>query len=158
MFNKKGFTLVELLVVISIMGILASVAIVNVSSARVKARDDKRKIDIDTVAQSLELYYSQYKKYPCSTCMTFTSTNWTTLKLLLSGYISTWPTDPPKYVYTVNSTAKKYVVDATLEKVDTNATVGNYCNSSPQNSDPLFWQSGVFKCLDNTYHYRRASQ
>jgi prepilin-type N-terminal cleavage/methylation domain-containing protein len=38
MKNQKGFTLVELLVVIAIIGILSSVAVVNLNSARVKAR------------------------------------------------------------------------------------------------------------------------
>jgi len=38
MKNNKGFTLVELLVVIAIIGILSTVAVVNLNSARTKAR------------------------------------------------------------------------------------------------------------------------
>jgi prepilin-type N-terminal cleavage/methylation domain-containing protein len=38
MKNQKGFTLVELLVVIAIIGILSSVAVVNLNSARSKAK------------------------------------------------------------------------------------------------------------------------
>jgi len=66
--SQPGFTLVELLVVISIIGILSSFAVVSLNSARVKARDAKRKADIVQVRIALSLYYDDNTEYPiCGT-------------------------------------------------------------------------------------------
>ena len=63
--NKKtGFTLVELLVVISIIGILSSLAMVSLNNARVKARDALRKGDMAQIRTALNLYYDDNIRYP----------------------------------------------------------------------------------------------
>ena len=64
-FNK-GFTLVELLVVIVILGILATIGLASFNSSQMKGRDSKRKSDLKEVAAALELYYSDYGSYPSS--------------------------------------------------------------------------------------------
>ena len=61
---KKGFTLVELLVVISIIGLLSTIAIVSLGSARAKSRDTKRIADMKQVSTALEQYYSDQGGYP----------------------------------------------------------------------------------------------
>ena len=62
--NKKGFTLVELLVVIVIIGLLSTLAIVALNSARAKARDAKRVSDIKQLQTAYELYFNDQNKYP----------------------------------------------------------------------------------------------
>lgn len=54
--TNKGFTLVELLVVVAIIGLLAGIAVVSVNSVRVKARDAKRIADVKQIQNALELY------------------------------------------------------------------------------------------------------
>lgn len=63
MRKNKGFTLIELLVVIAVIGILASVVMASLNSARVKARDAKRKADMKQIQTALELYYDQFGRY-----------------------------------------------------------------------------------------------
>lgn len=64
MKQRKGFTLVELLVVISIIGLLSTLAVVALNQARVRARDVKRLSDIKQVQTALELYYADAGAYP----------------------------------------------------------------------------------------------
>ena len=67
-FQRKefGFTLIELLVVIAIIGVLASTVLASVNSARAKARDARRKADLNQLRLALELYYDTNGAYPPS--------------------------------------------------------------------------------------------
>ena len=60
----RGFTLIEVLVVIAIISLLSSVVFVSLSQARVKARDSKRVQDLVQLRNALELYYSKNGRYP----------------------------------------------------------------------------------------------
>lgn len=63
MKKQKGFTLVELLVTIAIMGILASMVGLSTLGSRVKARDARRMTDLRSVIVAQELYYSDMERY-----------------------------------------------------------------------------------------------
>lgn len=63
---KRGFTLIELMIAVSIIAILSAVGLVTYNSARMIARDAKRKADLKAIAQALELFYTEYQRYPCS--------------------------------------------------------------------------------------------
>lgn len=62
--DEKGFTLVELMVVLVILGLLATVVAINVLPALSKGSTGKAKIDIATLDEALELYKSQNLTYP----------------------------------------------------------------------------------------------
>lgn len=56
--NKKGYTLLELLVVIAIIAIIATVGLVSFNGTQKKARDTRRRGDLRTIANALEQYYA----------------------------------------------------------------------------------------------------
>lgn len=61
-----GFTLIELLVVIAIIGLLATIVAVSVNSARAKARDAKRKADLNNLVLAAQMRYDSTNDYPAS--------------------------------------------------------------------------------------------
>jgi general secretion pathway protein G len=62
--REEGFTLVELMVVIVIIGLLATVVIVNVLPTRDRAMIEKTKADISLIEQGLEMYRLDNFNYP----------------------------------------------------------------------------------------------
>ncbi|GEM_PF-1404552 len=62
--TQKGFTLVELLVAIGIIGILATVITISVTQVRARGRDTKRMSDINVIKKGLEAYAAQRNGYP----------------------------------------------------------------------------------------------
>ncbi len=64
--NKKqsGFTIIELLIVIVVIGILAAIVITTYSGITVKQRNQKRQTDIQSIQTQLEAFFSQNGFYP----------------------------------------------------------------------------------------------
>lgn len=62
--NNKGFTIVELLIVIVVIGILALLVITTYSGIQAKARNAKRQTDLQSMQTQLEAFFSQQGYYP----------------------------------------------------------------------------------------------
>ena len=63
---RKAFTLIELLVVLTIIAVLLAAISYSFTNAQIKGRDGRRKAEIKSVQQTLELYFSRVGKYPDS--------------------------------------------------------------------------------------------
>lgn len=70
--QRKGFTLIELMVIIVVVGILATIVSVGLAVYQKQARDTQRQTDVTAIAEALEAYYEQNGEYP--SCATMTST------------------------------------------------------------------------------------
>ncbi|MBU1088400.1 type II secretion system GspH family protein [Patescibacteria group bacterium] len=87
--SVRGFTLFELLVSISIIGILVALATVSYSGAQRKARDARRTQDMKAIQMAAEQYYSlSGGSYPTSYS---TGDTWTMDELVI---LPSFPTDP----------------------------------------------------------------
>jgi prepilin-type N-terminal cleavage/methylation domain-containing protein len=56
--RRRGFTIVELIIVITIMAILMTLGVVNLRGSQAGGRDTERKTDVESIAQHLESYYT----------------------------------------------------------------------------------------------------
>ena len=65
--NDDGFTLIELMVVIVILGLLATIVVINVLPAQDRAKLEKTRADIAVIEQGLEMYRLGTLTYPSST-------------------------------------------------------------------------------------------
>jgi len=118
---SKGFTLIEMLIVITIIALLASLILVGMGGARAKTRDARRIADLHNVMNALELYYAKNSQYPQDIA------SWSDLETILTGAgigVSRIPKDPlsgtgSSYEYGEDDgDYQDYILGATLETPD----------------------------------------
>jgi len=62
--KSNGFSLIELLVVISIIAVLSALLMANFMGARERARDAQKISDLESIKSALRLYYNDHQSYP----------------------------------------------------------------------------------------------
>src|SRR5690349_14633643 len=62
--SRRGFTLIELMVVIGIIALLSTIVLVTLNVARAKTRDISRIRELKEMETALAIYYSKYLTYP----------------------------------------------------------------------------------------------
>ena len=99
--RSKGFSLVELLVVMVIIGMLASLVVFKTRSYLIASKQNAAKAEIAKMVQALESFYAAHDRYP---------TNDEGLEILVTGteafpdgLLNKVPTDPWKNAYQYNS-------------------------------------------------------
>jgi general secretion pathway protein G len=97
--GESGFTLVELMVVIVIIGLLATVVMINVLPSQDRAMVEKAKADISTLGQAMEMYRLDNLTYPAATdglqaLVSAPPTLTQPARYRSGGYIKKLPNDP----------------------------------------------------------------
>ncbi len=128
--EKNGFTLIEMLVVVSLIGVLTTLVAANLNSARERARDTQRKSDLRNLETALRLYYQDYQAFPgngsggeiygcgslgTSVCSPAWGGTWSAGT---NTYMSKMPKDPlpdQSYKYTASVDKESYTLDSCLE-------------------------------------------
>jgi len=117
---KKGFTLVELIVVVTIIMVITTLGMVSFAGVNRRSRDSRRVADLKKVSIALEVYRQEVGSYPAA------------LSTLETDYIEAIPTDPKDFSYYYNQvTDYTYTYDAQMEDVgSTNGSWGANCTGS----------------------------
>ena len=107
---NKGFTLLEILLVIAAIGILAAIVLVAINPTRqiAQVRDAQRRSDINTIYKALEQYLIDNQAYPAgiteasqAICNNTVTTSCVNLSALVPTYLASIPKDPRGEVYKV---------------------------------------------------------
>lgn len=136
--KQSGFTIVELLIVIIIIGILAGLVITQILGANQKARDTERKTDLNSVASQLETYFAKTGGFP--TLADLNTAAWRTGNEINGGDDNKSFSDPSTptstaLVGTVAANSYAYTtlpascISPTVAAGTTNTAGTNYCTS-----------------------------
>ena len=133
---KKGFTLLEVLIVIAIIGILVSIGVASFSSAQKKSRDSRRRSDMKAAQNAVEQYYadSVTASYPAAGCAIPAS--------YLPEGLPSDPKDSAPYTYTFTCATSTYCFCSNLESGSGNATNNG-------SSGTCSYGTGSYYCVGN---------
>ena len=124
--KQSGFTIVELLIVIVVIGILAALVLTTFSGVQRKARNTERQTDIKAIHGQLEAYFAQNNSYPALAQLNDSSWRASTVMKSLDGEALK---DPKGSAQTVaaDATATSYGYNVTTDADGACTTAANDC-------------------------------
>lgn len=115
MNNRKGFTIVEVLVIVVAISILATIGGLAWRSVRNSSIDSKTKTDLKIIANAIDRYHQDNGQYPAPTgCYTSGCSGGQLAGVLIPKYMKELPKDykDNNYHYIANGTADSYAIQA----------------------------------------------
>jgi len=114
---KKGYTLIEILIVVAIIAILSVAGVFMIGGKIKSARDEKRKSDIHDIQMGLEQYYLNEEEYPATGSLNWGGSMKDTSGNVLVSHIGEDPINEGAYQYSYQATASadNYDICAQLE-------------------------------------------
>ncbi|MBI5127649.1 type II secretion system protein GspG [Candidatus Roizmanbacteria bacterium] len=131
---KKSFTLIEIIVVITIIGILAALITANFFISLKRSRDSKRKSDLYNITTALELYYTDNGYYPLVTEYYSSDQLCSPSSCSEKVYMKKIPTDPlthESYYYETDESGSYFRIYSSIEN---NQDQGDNVNQSGYNA------------------------
>lgn len=136
--NEDGFSLIELMVVVVIMGLLTTVVVINVLPNQDRAMVEKVRADVRVISQAVEMYRLDQMKYPTMEQGIESLVNAPEGNSIRNeGYIRSLPKDPwgQDYQYLIPGEHSAYDVfsygaDGRIGGEGLNADIGNWSEGS----------------------------
>lgn len=146
--HQRGFTLVELIVAIAVMGILFTIGTISLANSQVDARDRERQSDVENLARAIESYYTANNgSYPATTIMDGETLQTTTLAgISSSAYRAPNVSSGTSIIVAINNTT-------TPAGVRLLPTISQY-NYQPIASDGTICNDTAKECRSFSLYYR----
>lgn len=147
--KKRGFTIIELIVSIVVIGILVTIMVVSYKGIQQRSRDSERSSDVTQLKIAIEKYHSEKSSYP-AVCSGGDGTECaaSSLATVLSPYLKAIPHDPRPATVADSATDYRYIRGDVL--TDSYGILVTYetkpiCKTG-QNIQTSWWTSAVPTC------------
>lgn len=143
--STNGFTLIEILVVMTILSLISSIVLTQTQEARERSRDAVRQSDLNNLRVSMSVFWDRNDRYPA---------NYN--ELINADLINTIPTDPnqnKKYPFATSTADFDLCLAACMELPENGGGQDGMCDDSPPTSVSYSNNSNYINSCDEDKEY-----